>query len=205
VPTADAARTCHQNTVLLADGSEAVIRPLAAQDRALVEDLFAAVAPAHLYTRFFGVGRQVVTRHIDHLFDPEAATSSYLLERDGVLLGICDIELLDPHSAEIAFLVADGAHGLGIATLLLEHAATQAWAKGITTFVADVLATNHPMLEVFHDAGFDVRVHAEHADVAVNMSTRRTSAALAATADRHRHAEHLRRARGSVQGRRSAT
>lgn len=192
-------------TVLLADGTEATVRALTRGDRGGVERLYAAATPADLYTRFFTVGTQAVAPHIAHLFGPSGATLSYLLERDGVLLGICDVEALDDERAEIAFLVAHEAHGLGVATLLLEHAAEEAAARGVTTFVADVLAMNHPMIEVFRDAGFDLQVRSEHGDVSVSMSTRRTAGAVAATAARHQHAEALRRARDVREGRRSAT
>jgi GNAT superfamily N-acetyltransferase len=100
---------------------------------------------------------------------------------------------------EIAFLVADDAHGLGIATLLLERAATDARAEGVEWFVADVLAINHPMLEVFADAGFKVERHADHGDVALRMSTELDADARSATAARHAGA--LARTRGQQDGR----
>jgi GNAT superfamily N-acetyltransferase len=171
--------------VLLADGTAARIRLLAPSDRPAVETLFAAASPADLYTRFFTIGTAVVQRHVDHLFAPGTGTVTYVVERDGALLGIADVEPESDTTAEIAFLVADGAHGLGVGTLLLERAADEACARGVTTFVADVLATNHLMIEVFRDAGFDVAMSSDHEDVSVTMSTRRTAEARAATAARH--------------------
>lgn len=189
--------------VLLADGTAATIRRVRPEDRPAVAELFATGSPADLYRRFFTVGTQVVERHISHLFDPGAPTTSYVLERADEMLGICDVEQLDPHRAEVAFFVAGGSHGLGVGTLLLEHAADEAWTRGITTFVADVLAVNHPMIEVFRDAGFDLQVHCEHENVSVSMSTLRTPSAIAATAARHQHAEDLLQARESSSGQRS--
>ncbi|MCW2771498.1 MAG: hypothetical protein JWR27_2931 [Aeromicrobium sp.] len=171
--------------VMLADGSLAVVRGVTSSDRPAVERLFATARPADLYTRFFSVGTAVVDLHVEHLFAAEATAMSYVVERAGSLLGIADVEPVSERTAEVAFLVADGAHGLGIATLLLERAAQDAWDRGVTTFVADVLAVNHPMIEVFRDAGFAVGLQVERDGVSVRMSTCRTPEAQAATAARH--------------------
>lgn len=170
---------------MLADGTSATIRLLDAADRPAVERLFAEASEADLYTRFFTLSRAAVAHHVQHLFGPGGSTLTYVVERQGAVLGIADVEREDEHTAEIAFLVADGLHGLGIGTLLLERAADDAQERGITTFVADVLAVNHPMIQVFHDAGFHVELVNRHEDVSVQMSTRRTDEALAATAARH--------------------
>ena len=188
-------RTLDTATVMLADGTYALIRRLHESDRLLVEALFAGTRPENLYTRFFTMGSAVVERHVEHLFSADTAAVTYVVERGGALLGIADVEPTDVHSAEIAFLIADDAHGLGIATLLLEHAAEEAYERGVSTFVADVLAVNHPMIEVFRDAGFDTELVAHHEGLSVRMSTRRTPDSLAATAARHASAEHHRESR----------
>lgn len=171
--------------VVLADGTEATVRVLGASDRASVEKLFATASAADLYTRFFAVGSHVVARHIEHVFSLDIGTVTYVVEHDRELLGIADVEPVGPQCAEVAFLVADGAHGLGIATLLLERAADDAWKQGITMFVADVLATNHPMIVVFQDAGLELDLVSHREGVSVRMSTCRTPEAIAATAARH--------------------
>lgn len=170
---------------MLSDGTDASIRRLRASDRPRVEALFAATSPENLYTRFFTIGRGVAERHVEHLFSTDSGAVTHVLERDGTLLGIADVELEAADTAEIAFLVADDAHGLGIGTLLLERAAYDARKRGVQTFVADVLAVNHPMIEVFRDAGFDVELVNHHDDISVRMSTLRTPAAVAAAAGRH--------------------
>jgi GNAT superfamily N-acetyltransferase len=179
--------------VVLADGSRAEIRLLAPEDRPAVTALFGSCSEENLYTRFFTVGRGVVARHIDHLFDPLTDTRAYVAHRAGRLIGIADVERCGDSTSEIAFLVADDSHGLGIATLLLERAAEDARASGIDWFVADVLTINHPMLEVFADAGFTIERHLDHGDVALRISTELDVAARAAMDARHAHAlAHLR-------------
>jgi GNAT superfamily N-acetyltransferase len=179
--------------VVLADGSPAEIRILEPEDRSTVTALFDSCSEQNLYTRFFTVGHGVVSHHIDHLFDRAADARTYVLLKARRVVGIADVERCDESTSEIAFLVADDSHGLGIATLLLERAAEDARAAGIAWFVADVLAINHPMLEVFIDAGFRIERHADHGDVALRMSTKLDAAARSAMAARHEGAlAHLR-------------
>jgi len=63
----------------------------------------------------------------------------------------------DGAAAEIALAVADGMHRRGIATLLLEHLVSVARARGVKTFVGEVLPDNYAVLRVLSDAGLAVR------------------------------------------------
>ena len=62
-------------------------------------------------------------------------------------------------SAEIAFAVAEHMHHRGIAMLLFEHLVSAARSQGVTTFTAEALAQNTPMLHLFADAGLPVQRH----------------------------------------------
>ena len=106
------------------------------------------------------------------------------LWRHDRLIGLATAEVVDPESAEIAFVVSDAAHGLGIATLLLEHLAAAARAAGIRRFTAEVLVDNAPMLQVMRDAGFKVSRRNDQGVVTIEMDTTETPAALAAADDR---------------------
>jgi GNAT superfamily N-acetyltransferase len=182
--------------VVLADGSPAEIRQLRSGDRESVTTLFDSCSEKNLYTRFFTVGHGVVSQHIDHLFDRDSGARTYVMFQEERMIGIADVERCDASTSEIAFLVADDAHGLGVATLLLEKAAEDARVAGVEWFVADVLAINHPMLEVFTDAGFTIERHADHGDVALRMSTALGPDARAAIAARHANA--VARMRGTL-------
>ena len=74
------------------------------------------------------------------------------------LVGHAEYVRSGPDRAEIAFEVADDHRGLGLATILLAHLAHAARRRGISTFTATVLATNHRMVEVFRDSGFPLSV-----------------------------------------------
>jgi GNAT superfamily N-acetyltransferase len=70
--------------------------------------------------------------------------------------------------AEVAFAVLDEYQGHGIGTLLLKHLARIAQRNGISDFEADVLSSNHQMLEVFANRGF--RFHQSYESGIVRVS-----------------------------------
>jgi hypothetical protein len=76
----------------------------------------------------------------------------------GRIVGVAEFERTEPHPsvAEMAVGVAEGWHGRGVGTLLLEHLVHAARGDGIGAFVADALADNHLMLKVFADLGLPV-------------------------------------------------
>ena len=93
----------------------------------------------------------------------------------------------------MAFLVEDGSHGLGIGSLLLEHLAAAARARGIATFIAEVLLENHAMLDVFTDAGFTLskQVADDVVDVRLDTATYARGQAAADARDRRAEARSL--------------
>lgn len=62
-----------------------------------------------------------------------------------------------PDKAEVAFMVEEDYHGLGIAGKILRHLAGIAKEKGIVQFHAEVLPENKGMLAVFNRSGFTVK------------------------------------------------
>ncbi len=157
--------------VVLRDGSPARLRPLHPSDEPALLELHRSLSPDSTYLRFFTASRNSGDRYVARLLRPDAQGSAGLvLLHQGRLVGVASYaRLAEPGrspgaAAEIAFAVADDEHGLGIATLLLEHLASRARADGITHFVAEVLPRNKRMAEVFRDAGFGVE-HAHVGDV----------------------------------------
>ncbi len=149
---------------LLADGTTAAIRAVAAGDFDAIRAMHEAMSPANLYMRFFSMSRTAgerearrVTREPgpDHaallalVGDAVAGTASYEVAKDEATGELTD-------TAEIAFAVADSMHHRGIATLLLEHLVSLARAQGLHSFVAETLSDNTSMIGVFSDAGLPV-------------------------------------------------
>src|SRR3954468_15354681 len=174
--------------VLLRDGSVAVVRLAGPPDVAALDALHESVSDDSLRMRFFTASRRAAHQYVVHLTeDPQPLV--LVVERGGEIGAVGTAEPVGPEVAEVAFLVADGLHGLGVGTLLLEHLAAAGRAHGVRRFVAEVLAENHAMLTVFLDAGFTVTRRPEGGTVHVEMDTIASAAAVAAADEREAQAE----------------
>jgi acyl-CoA synthetase (NDP forming)/GNAT superfamily N-acetyltransferase len=183
--------TVSSSDVLLADGSVGVLRRITPDDRDAVARLHDALSSENVRLRFFSVGTFAVHAYVEHVMASceGGCVLALGLWRDRDLRGVATAELLDAESAEIAFVVSDATHGLGIATLLLEHLAAAARAAGVRRFTADVLLDNTPMLRVMRDAGFTVTRHHDQDVVTIEMDTSETPEALSAADDRDSFSE----------------
>lgn len=182
-----------ESHVLLTDGTIARIRPLREDDRERLVRLHEGVSDESSRRRFFSVNRSSGRAYVQHLLDPDATALVLVAELHGGLVGIAtaEPEATRPDHAEISFLVADEMHGRGIGTLLLEHLAASARGRRIRWFTADVLTENHPMLEVFADAGFPATRRTSEGVVSWEIATDPTEAALVAADRRERIAEQV--------------
>jgi len=75
-------------------------------------------------------------------------------------------------TAEVAFVVEEDYHGLGIAGRLLEHFAGIAREQGIAAFEADVLAENKSMIRVFARSGLPMTTRRDGGTVHVTLALR---------------------------------
>lgn len=174
--------------VLLRDGTIAVIRPLETADLPGLLELHESVSDDSLRLRFFSPSRHAAREYVEHLRDAPD-TRALVLERAGRICALATAEPVEPGAAEVAFLVADDLHGMGVGSLLLEHLAAACRACGVRRFLAEVLWENRAMLDVFLAAGFAIVRHNEGASVSVEMDTVASAEALAAADDRECQAE----------------
>ena len=174
--------------VLLVDGSIAVVRPLTFDDGPALHELHDQVSDEAIRLRFFSAARHAAHVYVDHLLADDNVLA-LVAERHGQLVGLATAELLGASRAEVAFLVADDARGLGIGTLLLEHIAALARSRGITSFEADVLTENHAMLTVLSDAGFANQRDFDMDTVVLTVGTGATDESTARADDREFRAE----------------
>jgi GNAT superfamily N-acetyltransferase len=144
--------------VRLRDGSSVTIRPASGRDEPQLRAFLEGLCLKAQRMRFFTGAPNIASAA--HLTAAVDATHYGLLAHDefGVLVGHATyVTLDDPTRAEVAVEVADHLHGRGLGTILIERLAAVAEQCGITHFVAEVLAENHAMLDVFRE-GFDARV-----------------------------------------------
>jgi acyl-CoA synthetase (NDP forming)/GNAT superfamily N-acetyltransferase len=176
--------------VLLTDGSVAVIRPLRPDDQPGMEELHAKASDDSTRMRFFTASRTAGSDYVAHLFAGTSDVAVALVATvHGEILATATAEHVNDEEAEVAFLVSDAAHGLGLGTLLLEHLAAAGHNLGIQRFTADVLEENHRMLGVFQAAGFEITRRSSAGIVSVQMATATSTRALSSADDRESASE----------------
>jgi len=161
----------------LRDGSAIHIRAITPEDKDLLFEHFSGLSQDSRYTRFFGAKRTLTRDELERFteldFDNQVGLTATMTEGDRErFIGIGRyFRMQDRTRAEVAFAVLDAYQGRGIATLLLEHLRRIAHEGGIDEFVADVMSTNHHMLDVFRDSGFQRKSFNQDGVVHVSLST----------------------------------
>jgi RimJ/RimL family protein N-acetyltransferase len=160
-----------QEFLNLGDGNHAVMRPIAPNDAAALIRFHAKLSGHSIQMRFFYPHLSLRAEEVA-LFTQVDGTNrvAYVVSQEGDIVAVGRYDRLgDPPVAEVAFVVADELQQHGIASLLLRRLASRAREVGITTFFAEVLADNAPMLAVFHQAGFPAQSSRERDTVTMTM------------------------------------
>ncbi len=176
--------------VILRDGTTLRLRPPARDDAGSLLDFFARLSERSIYQRFHGfpsLGPQTVEPFVEPDWS-ERGSLMGTLSADGASERVVALanfaRLRDPSCAEVAFAVADELQGHGVGTRLLEQLAEVAAEAGITTFIAEVMPDNAPMLRVFEDAGFDVTRRLEGGTAEVQLAIGPTATYIARVDER---------------------
>jgi len=175
--------------VILRDGGTLRLRPPLRDDADALVGFFEDLSDQSLYLRFHG-HPSVDARLVAPDLDPDWAERGALI--GGVAADVGErivalasyVRLRDREVAEVAFAVADSHQGRGIATRLLEQLAARAAEQGISRFVAQVIAENRHMLQVFSEAGFNVSRSRAGGIVEVTFPIAPTAAFAARVAER---------------------
>ncbi len=158
--------------VLLVDGRSAEVRPVVPNDLEAVRQLHESLSEDSSYYRFFSVRRSLPATEVGRWVQVDYRNRLALVAFvDGELVAEAAYDRVPgTDEAEVAFTVRDDHQGRGIGTVLLEHLASAARAAGLRRFVADTLADNRRMLNVFRQAGFEERASFDGGVVRVAMS-----------------------------------
>jgi len=150
----------------LKNGLRVTVRAIRPDDRDAVLAALKELDERTLYLRFFGskseFSHQELTEATDIDFVRTVALVTCIQDADGEkIIGagryIAFGDAEPPDRAEVAFMVEEDYHGLGIAGRLLRHLAGIAKEKGIVELHAEVLPENKGMLAVFNKSGFPVK------------------------------------------------
>ncbi len=178
--------------VLLADGSVAAVRPIRPADKEALRALHDALSEESKRFRYFSYHPVISEEELESSVTVDYVSRLALVALlAGDLVAVARYERTTAAEAEIAFAVRDDLQGRGLATLLLEHLAAAAMARGITTFIADVLAENRKMLEVFRQAGFEETAAFEGGVIRVTLRLRASEHYRRRVQERDRRASAL--------------
>ena len=165
----------------LRNGTEVTIRPLRPDDRDRVAAAVRQLGRESIYTRLFSYRTELTEVGLDRIMrvDPEGEAALLVTlgaGKDEVVIGSGRfMGAAGPgtaRTAEVAFVVEEDYHGLGIAGRLLRHLAEIAREKGIAAFEADVLAENKAMLAVFARSGLPMEKRRDGETVHLTLSLR---------------------------------
>ncbi|MCB1547218.1 MAG: bifunctional acetate--CoA ligase family protein/GNAT family N-acetyltransferase [Hyphomicrobiaceae bacterium] len=151
----------HEEDVELADGTRLFLRPIRAEDEPQLLAGFSRLSQAEVRQRFL-----VPMKVLDHLLAARLTQINYDRELALVLThrgtpGTTEIHAVarysadpDLESAEFAIIVRREISGRGIGRLMMDRLIAAARARGIASFVGDVLTENARMLNLCRDLGF---------------------------------------------------
>jgi RimJ/RimL family protein N-acetyltransferase len=147
---------------VLRNGTPVLIRVAVPADRDLFVAAFNKLEPNSVYTRFFGMRKELSPAELDRItasdFDNFVSLAAIVGRgADETLIGGGSYVVLPQAGgdrvAEVAFTIEEDYQGQGLAGKLLAGLVAIARRHGIARFEAEVLAGNAAMLSVFQRSG----------------------------------------------------
>lgn len=148
------------------------IRSIRRDDKERIVAAFRALDPRSIYLRFFCHKKELSDAELQYVTECDGVTHVALVATvesgaGETIVGLGEYARAGA-TAEIAFAVADGFQGRGIATRLLRLLTAIARMNGVSQLEADVLAENTPMLTVFRHSG--LRMHESRSEGIVHAT-----------------------------------
>lgn len=185
------------STVVLGDGTSALIRPITPADAGALADFHVRQSAESRYLRYFSPKPELTQTELERFTTVDFVDrAAFVVEERGEFVAWASYERWNNRDdAEVAFMVDDAHHGKGIATLLLEHLAAVARSNGIERFTAQTLGDNRGMLTVFAKAGWPVHRRFDSGVVDVDFSLADTASFIDSVERREQRADSRAMAR----------
>ncbi|WP_224369105.1 bifunctional acetyl-CoA hydrolase/transferase family protein/GNAT family N-acetyltransferase [Hyalangium versicolor] len=152
----------HERTL---SGTELIIRPARITDERALQELMYGLSDESCYRRFMMHKRKHPHEEMQDLVNLDYEQNMALVAcvpGTEEPIGVVRYDVVPAtRLGDVAFVVRDDWQGKGVGTLLMRRIREAAVARGIPGFQADVLATNKPMLDVFHESGLSVHATLE--------------------------------------------
>ena len=168
--------TSFRRSFKLKNGAAITLRAIHPDDRERLRTAFSRLDPRSIYTRFFGVKRELTEAELTAAtaVDFEAVVALVAVldsDPETIIGGGRYFRTKGPGSleAEVAFTIEEDYQGLGLASLILREMAQIAKAAGLARFSAEVLPTNTAMLEVFRRSGLPMSCRTEGGVVHITL------------------------------------
>ena len=156
----------------LRDGTPVVVRPIAIGDDGRLTRFHASLSAETTRLRFFAVHPHLTRGETERFTDVDHNNREAWVALVGdEIIGVGRYErLTNPHDAEVAFVVADRWQGQGVGPILLRELTECAHRAGIHRFIAETLAENHHMLEMFAHSGLPITRSLNQGVITVTMT-----------------------------------
>ena len=163
----------------LRNGLAVTIRALRSDDRDRVAKAVRQLDRDSIYFRLFSHRTELTEKGLDRImrFDPESEVVLVVTTGTGAdetVIGsgryVVGAAEQGRRSAEVAFMVEEDFHGLGIGGRLLGRLADIARAQGVAALEAEVLAENAAMLKVFARSGLPMQKRRDGGVIHVELS-----------------------------------
>jgi RimJ/RimL family protein N-acetyltransferase len=147
----------------LKDGTEIFFRPVKPTDETALSEMLYSLSASSVQMRYMAHTVNFPHKDVQHLTNIDYSQDISIV---GIVPGVSGEQVvaiaqyyLDPKTgaAEVAFLVQDEWQQKGLGTFLLAYLTQIAKQRGVKRFYAKVLASNKPMLAIFHNSGYGVK------------------------------------------------
>lgn len=170
----------YRTNEVLRNGLEVCIRASHPDDWDRVVTAFHELEKESIYSRFFGHKKELTEADARRFRDTDFINQVRLLctvvrDQQEIVIGVASYVRVGDAAAEIAFVVEEDYHGLGIARRLLTHLGQIALEAGIREFIAEVLPSNIAMLSVFGRCGWPMKSHISDGAVHVSLALQQPS------------------------------
>jgi GNAT superfamily N-acetyltransferase len=148
--------------LMLADGTRVLLRPIGREDREGLAALFTRLTPESRHRRFLSPKHELTPRELVFFTDIDHVGHEAIValdQRDGSIVGVARYVCIGDRAGvvELAVVVADELHRLGIGTALARRAVWRASANGFALMTATTLRENRPARALLRRLGFRAR------------------------------------------------